>query len=100
MGNLKTGTEAEWIELGERVKQACLALGRAFDMAGKLLPLKIYGKLGKAYAAIDDFRNHAENEMFRRGGPRNITVFYGAYDPAFDERQRALEEARGEYKVC
>ena len=42
----------------------------------ELLPLKPRAELSKALNHLDRFRDIAEEEMFRRGGPRDIKVWY------------------------
>ncbi len=89
---MKKGTETEWLALGEKVKAVRNMLIEAQVLASKMMPLKVYGKLCRAEGWIDDFRNVAENEMWKRGGPKNITVFYGDYDPNFTRNNDILED--------
>ena len=48
----------------------------------KLLPKKVRNYLEKAIDYMEDFRNHVEDEMYKRGGPKDTTIWCpGANSP-------------------
>jgi len=76
MRKIKQGTEDEWRAFGRAVKD----LRDQFCSVGmerqELLPAKLIDYYFNIINKIDKFRAKAEDEMFRRGGPQDIKVWY------------------------
>ena len=76
MSKIKQGTEDEWRAFGRAVK----GLRDQFQSVGienqGLLPTKLMDYYFNIINKIDKFRAKAEDEMFRRGGPQDIKVWY------------------------
>lgn len=76
MRKIKQGTEEEWQAFGRAVKdlrdQFC-SVGMEYQ---GLLPAKLIDYYFNIINKIDKFRAKAEDEMFRRGGPQDIKVWY------------------------
>jgi hypothetical protein len=67
-----------WKNYGIEVKDVRNRLARTIDNPDyqKLLPRKKKEYLVKAFKYIEKFRNEAENEMFKRTGIKDITIWY------------------------
>jgi len=85
---VRKGTQEEWLTLGEKVRAVKHTLSESWVLAGQVLPIKVYRLLGRAAGFVDEFCNIAEEEMWLRGGPKNISVFYGEYDKLYDSPQK------------
>ena len=73
---IKTGTETEWREFGREIHEIRRQLIETLLKYQHLIPLKVTDRGFKAVKWLDQFRCDAEEEMFRRGGPKDIKVFY------------------------
>ena len=76
MRKIKQGTEDEWRAFGRAVKDLrdqFLTVGMEYQ---GLLPVKQMDYYFDIVRKIDKFRTKAECEMFRRGGPQDIKVWY------------------------
>jgi len=82
MARLEIATEAEWREMANEAKELRDRLGTLVIKSSKFMPKTVAGNLMKAQKYIDQWRSQAEEEMFTRGGPQDINVFYGS-----DERR-------------
>jgi len=76
MRKIKQGTEAEWRAFGRAVKELRGQLQSVGVKYQGLLPAKLMNSYFRIVDKVDQFRVQAEDEMFWRGGPRDITVWY------------------------
>jgi len=84
MENITPGlNEEQWKRCGKDINDIRDRLFKVRrNMEQKLLPKKEMDYLEKAIDYIEKFRNHAEEEMFKRGGPKDTTIWYpGANAP-------------------
>lgn len=80
MSRIKKATEAEWRAMGEQVKHCRRELFKLMSMVNPYVPKKISSRLSHyVIKHFDRFRSEIEEEMFRRGGPGDIYVFYDDY---------------------
>jgi len=101
--NMKTASKAQWHQLGQYSQRVQRELVRLEDMARQALPKKACDSLRRALEHLEKFRCTAEDEMFRRGGPRDTKVFYGSTDVQDDgdsSRASTAPPWSGESNCC
>ena len=75
---IRVGTEAEWRELGRRVKCARAAIMVVLDeQLGAITSVKQMDRMLVISRRFAELASDLEEEMFRRGGPRDTKVFFG-----------------------
>ncbi len=82
----KSNLETDWRQLGYETKRITSLLNEAISLSGHLMRVTKTRQLRKAVAAMSIFRSDAEDEMFRRGGTRDIGIFYGEAPDNKEER--------------
>ena len=70
-------TDDEWKELGVLLKRARGDLFAAAKLAARGAPSRETNRIFDATRRIDTARSSLEEEMFARGGPKCIHIFYG-----------------------
>lgn len=75
---VKRATETEWRALGEQAKLCDLELVKLADMAYRIMPVRVGDRVLNLIVNkhLLRFRSEAEDEMFRRGGPQDTSVFW------------------------
>jgi len=75
---IRQATEVEWRAIGEQAKIVRREMFKLLRMAVPFMSVRVTDRLsGRVIMHLDRFRAEAENEMFRRGGPKDTSVFYG-----------------------
>jgi len=75
---IRKATEAQWRAIGTQTKHCRQELIKLCNMAGPYMPIRVTDRLLKQVLGhLDKFRSEAENEMFNRGGPDDLSIFYG-----------------------
>lgn len=73
---IRCGTEEEWRAFGAVIFRLRNELQNEGLKYQGLLPLKVTNVLLKATRFLDEFRNQAESEMFKRGGPKDKNIWH------------------------
>ena len=76
MSRIKKGKEDEWRELGMELFEIREKLQNVLIKHQHLLPKRVLNYGFKAVYYLDQYRCKAETEMFKRGGPEDLKVFY------------------------
>lgn len=76
MSRKEIATEAEWREMAAEAKELRDRLGKLIMMSAKFMPKSTGAHLHRSQNSLDQWRSCAESEMFKRGGPKDISIFY------------------------
>ncbi len=72
----KQGKDQEWRAFAKEINDLRNRLQSIGVRHQKLLPASLMNSYFRIVGKVDQFRAQAEDEMFWRGGPRDITVWY------------------------
>ena len=72
----RKGTEEEWREIGELVQAARDAIVELIECPafGEMLPANVVNRMALIKNRFEDVARDIEYQMFRRGGPRDLSV--------------------------
>lgn len=76
MSRIRRGSEAEWRAFGREVFDLRNQLQKVAIQYQELIPVRLTDGLLNTVEQIDRFRSKAEDEMFLRGGPQDLDVWY------------------------
>lgn len=83
MSRIKPMTEEEWRAVAEQVRVCRKANLDLLKMVSARVPAKRIDQVLRVDRHIGKLQSDLEEEMFRRGGPRDIHIFYPK--PAVEE---------------
>jgi len=72
----EVATETEWREMAAEAEELRDRMGKLIIKSSKFVPVSVTAKLHGSQNYLDEWRSIAEDEMFKRGGPKDIKIFY------------------------
>lgn len=77
---MKKATDEEWISYGQRIKAIDNDLKNLLIDMSPNVTIDTTNHLKKAISCISTFKSSCEAEMFSKGGPKDLNIFYGSIE--------------------